>query len=355
MKREEIKVMKKWIAFFLTICMVFSTAVVAFAQTQTEINAITVVLNDAKVFVSTDVNNVAAVNVQLPLHRMIEAGIFQSDTTDKFVEIVKKVWDEITKIPAVNQTQKTQPTAINITYQVKQAGDLLILSGVGVLPAGKPAIKEDYTYATLLQKKLEDQVMKKLAKMVLDIKGENLKKLKEQTDTALQTMLTGFETADLATLRARIQAYINVSNLYKTAQVEYENLKKYNKEVVEKNYNTKYTLNKKTTDPKKDDDFYFGDWDKYFQNKLSVIFKLLEKQGNKGTKNAASQQLRNLQKKFGDSFKVYMEKYLGKDYEEYLEDLFDYKIDDDNDDKDYQKSNKKNNNNNGKNGKGKND
>ncbi|NLY96930.1 MAG: hypothetical protein GX082_05775, partial [Clostridiaceae bacterium] len=47
--------MKKWIAFFLTICMVFSTAVVAFAQTQTEINAITVVLNDAKVFVSTDV------------------------------------------------------------------------------------------------------------------------------------------------------------------------------------------------------------------------------------------------------------------------------------------------------------
>jgi hypothetical protein len=95
MKREEIKVMKKWIAFFLTICMVFSTAVVAFAQTQTEINAITVVLNDAKVFVSTDVNNVAAVNVQLPLHRMIEAGIFQSDTTDKFVEIVKKVWDEM--------------------------------------------------------------------------------------------------------------------------------------------------------------------------------------------------------------------------------------------------------------------
>jgi hypothetical protein len=162
--------------------------------------------------------------------------------------------------------------------------------------------------------------------------------------------------ADLATLRARIQAYINVSNLYKTAQVEYENLKKYSKEVVEKNCNTKYTLNKKTTDPKKDDDFYFGDWDKYFQNKLSVIFKLLEKQGNKGTKNAASQQLRNLQKKFGDSFKVYMEKYLGKDYEEYLEDLFDYKIDDDNDDKDYQKSNKKNNNNNnGKNGKGKND
>jgi hypothetical protein len=64
------------------------------------------------------------------------------------------------------RTFRSPPTAINITYQVNQAGDLLILSGVGVLPAGKPAIKEDYTYATLLQKKLEDQVMKKLPKIL---------------------------------------------------------------------------------------------------------------------------------------------------------------------------------------------
>ncbi|HBN86337.1 MAG TPA: hypothetical protein DDZ89_21140, partial [Clostridiales bacterium] len=91
---------------------------------------------------------------------MIEAGIFESDTTQVFVDIVKNTWNEITVIPVVNQvvdsTDTIQPATIHVTYEINTAGDLLTINGYGILPSGKPAIKENYTYSTLLNEKTQD-------------------------------------------------------------------------------------------------------------------------------------------------------------------------------------------------------
>ncbi|HBN86338.1 MAG TPA: hypothetical protein DDZ89_21145, partial [Clostridiales bacterium] len=96
--------------------------------------------------------------------------------------------------------------------------------------------------------------MLKLSKMILDNKKDSAQFLKKEADDALLLVLNGYETADLATLRTRILNYTSASNLYKVAQVEFDQLDKYYTETVEKKYDTEYTFIKDPNDKDDDDD-----------------------------------------------------------------------------------------------------
>lgn len=298
--------MKKLLTLSLAICLVFTMTVAATAEvSQTQENAIFHVLSATKVQVATDDTNVTNVTVQLPLHKMIEAGIFNAETTQTFIDIIKNTWNEVTTIPAIDQPAESKqdddrqstPSAIHITHQVNEVGDTISIQGFGILPAGEPAIKEEYTFLELVKEKIEDAVMLKLSEMVLSKKEAETESLKKQADDALLQVINGFETDDLSLLRTKIQNYVNASNLYKVAKIEFEKLDQYHKDTVVKTYKTEYTIIDNEL-PDQDNDCKDFNREKYIQNKLQIIEKLLKKECNDGTENAASKILRNMERKF---------------------------------------------------------
>ncbi len=318
--------MKKLITIFTAVCLIFSlTAAATAEQTQTtQVNAITYVLSSAGTQTNTNATGITTITVQLPLHKMIEADIFNANTTDVFIKIITDVWKEVVSIPSKNMSldayldmyteeddeaeveeqnnsQESLNSNINITvyyptvtYDIINNGETLVIIATGTLPQYLPAIKENFTYQQLLVKMTNDEIMLNLASMILDKKESVLQLLKEQSDAALLQVITGFDTVEHSVLKERIQAYINASNAYKQAKLELDSLVSYYKDVLKDMYNTKYTLSEDLYD---DDDLKGFDKIKYYENKMRVIEMLMNKTGNNGTQNAAAQIKRNLERK----------------------------------------------------------